>query len=128
MTESKKKPGRPTKYKKEYCEDTIKFLAKGKSVTQLSAHLDVSKSTIYKWAEDHEEYSDALTRGGELSQAHWESELCDMMYNKEVNSPLVKLYFANRFGWSDKVETKNENANVEKIKSFSEMYGKVEPE
>ncbi|AUR88194.1 HTH domain resolvase [Vibrio phage 1.110.O._10N.261.52.C1] len=115
--------GRPTKYKEELCKRSVAFLSKGKSVTQLSAHLDVSKSTIYKWAEDHKEYSDALTRGRELSQAHWEGELVDMMYNKEVNSPLVKLYFANRFGWSDKVESKNENANVEKVKSFSEMYG-----
>lgn len=119
---SNEKTGRPTKYTDEHCETAIKYLAKGKSITQLSAHIEVCKDTIYEWAKVHPEFSDALTRGRELSQAHWESELVDMMYNKEVNSPLVKLYFANRFGWSDKVESKNENANVEKVKSFSEMY------
>ncbi|CAL9965259.1 terminase small subunit, partial [Vibrio phage K71] len=118
---TKQKIGRPTKYKDEYCDKAIRFLAGGKSVTQLSAHIDVCKDTIYEWAKVHPDFSDALTRGKELSQAHWESELVNMMYNKEVNSPLVKLYFANRFGWSDKVESKNENANVEKVKSFSEM-------
>lgn len=120
---TKQKIGRPTKYKDEYCDKAIKFLAGGKSVTQLSAHIDVCKDTIYEWAKVHQDFSDALIRGKELSQAHWESELVNMMYNKEVNSPLVKLYFANRFGWSDKTESKNENANVESVKSFSDMYG-----
>ena len=46
-----------------------------------------------------------------------------MMYSKDVNAPLVKLYFANRFGWSDKSESKNENATVDKIKTFADMYG-----
>lgn len=103
--------GRPTKYRDEYCQEAIDYLAKGKSVTQLSAHIDVSKSTIYKWAEDHTEFSDALTRGQELSQAHWEGELCNMMYSKDVNAPLVKLYFANRFNWTDKQETKTDHTS-----------------
>lgn len=116
------KEGRPTKYDDKYCDVAIKYLAKGKSITQLARELKVSKSTVYLWAEVHESFSDALQRGRELSQAFWEDELIDMMYNKEVNSPLVKLYFANRFGWSDKSESKNENANVKEVKSFSDMY------
>lgn len=123
MSEMKSKGGRPTKYEDRFLEIAEKYLAGGKSVTQLAKHLNVAKSTIYKWAEENKAFSDALELGKEFSQAYWEDELENMMYNKEVNSPLVKLYFANRFGWSDKVETKNENANVEKIKSFSEMYG-----
>jgi len=94
--------GRPTKYKDEYCQEVVEYLARGKSVTQLSAHLQVSKSTIYLWAEQNTKFSDALLRGQELSEAHWETELVDMMRDRDVNAPLVKLYFANRFGWSDK--------------------------
>lgn len=123
MSEEKSKGGRPTKYEDRFLEIAEKYLAGGKSVTQLAKHLNVAKSTVYKWAEENKAFSDALELGKEFSQAYWEDELENMMYNKEVNSPLVKLYFANRFGWSDKVETKNENANVEKVKSFSEMYG-----
>ena len=122
---AKSNAGRPSKYDDSFLSITEKYLAQGKSVTQLAKHLNVAKSTIYKWAEENKEFSDALNIGREFSQAHWEDKLEDMMFNKEVNSPLVKLYFANRFGWSDKVESKNENANVEKVKSFSEMYGKV---
>ena len=104
--------GRPTKYKDEYCQETIDFLAQGKSVTQLSAHLQVSKSTIYLWAEQNTEFSDALSRGQELSEAFWETELIDMMRDRDVNAPLVKLYFANRFGWSDKQSINQKNTNI----------------
>lgn len=108
MASEKNKGGRPTKYDKSLCQVAIGYLATGKSVTQLSAHIDVGKATIYRWSDEYEEFRDALTRGQELSQAHWEGELCNMMYSKDVNAPLVKLYFANRFKWTDKTETKTD--------------------
>lgn len=111
MSEEKNKGGRPTKFDESFLDITEKYLAKGKSVTQLAKHLNVSKSTVYKWAEENKAFSDALELGKEFSQAYWENELENMMYNKEVNSPLVKLYFANRFGWSDKTETKNDHTS-----------------
>ena len=122
MAKTSKKNGRPSKFEDSFCDIAIDYLRKGKSITQLAREIGVSKSTVYLWAEQHETFSDALQQGRELSQAFWEDELVDMMYNKDVNSPLVKLYFANRFGWSDKAETKNENANVKEVKSFSDMY------
>lgn len=111
MSETKSKGGRPTKYEDRFLEIAEKYLAGGKSVTQLAKHLNVAKSTVYKWAEENKAFSDALELGKEFSQAYWEDELESMMYNKEVNSPLVKLYFANRFGWSDKTETKNDHTS-----------------
>ena len=111
MSETKSKGGRPTKYEDRFLEIAEKYLAGGKSVTQLAKHLNVAKSTVYKWAEENKAFSDALELGKEFSQAYWEDELENMMYNKEVNSPLVKLYFANRFGWSDKTETKNDHTS-----------------
>lgn len=119
--------GRPSKYDESFKEIAENYLAEGKSIVQLARHLNVSKSTIYKWAEENKEFSDTLSIGREFSQAFWEEKLEEMMYNREVNSPLVKLYFANRFGWSDKTETKNEHSTVEKTRSFSEMYSKKEP-
>lgn len=103
--------GRPTKYSDEYLQVAEDFLSSGKSITQLAKKLNVSKSTIYKWAGENTNFSDALEIGREFSQSHWEDKLEDMMYNKEINTPLVKLYFANRFGWSDKTETKNDHTS-----------------
>ena len=93
---------RPTKYKPEYCDALLDALGNGKSVSQFAAMTGVSRSTVYYWAEHNPEFSDALTRGQELSEAFWETELQGMMYMRDVNAPLVKLYFANRFGWHDK--------------------------
>lgn len=111
MSDDKRPVGRPTKYKDEYLDMIIDYLGKGKSVTQFAAFIKVSKSTIYKWAEENKEFSDALSIAQEFSEAHWETQLEEMMFNKEVNTPLVKLYFANRFGWSDKTETKQDHTS-----------------
>ena len=122
MSEKKNKVGRPTDYKEEYNDIAIEFLAQGKSIIQLCGKLRVSRQTIYRWAEANPEFSYTLNLGRQLSQSHWEDKLEKMMFDKDVNSPLVKLYFANRFGWSDKAETKNENATTDKVKSFGDLY------
>lgn len=103
--------GRPTTYDDSYCDVAVDYLAEGKSITQLARHLGVAKSSVYLWVKTHKEFSDALERGRELSQAYWEDELCNMMYSKDVNAPLVKLYFANRFGWHDKAEVDHKSTD-----------------
>ena len=95
---------RPTKYTSDKPNKLYNALAQGRSVTQFAAECGACRATIYNWAEEHPEFLDALTRGQEASEAHWESELQQMMRDPKVNAPLVKLYFANRFGWSDKQE------------------------
>jgi transposase-like protein len=103
---------RPTKYQKKYCQQVYDFLAEGASVTEFAVHIGVTRSTVYKWAEDHQEFSDALTRAQEASRSYWEKELrTNLMLNRECNAPLVKLYFANRFNWHDKVEQDNKSSD-----------------
>lgn len=116
---------RPSKYDEVYCQTAIEYMSKGKSITQLARHIGVSKSTVYLWVDNHAEFSDALTRGRELSQAHWEDELEVMMYSKEVNAPLVKLYFANRFGWHDKAEVDHKSSDTSMSPSFDESKYKA---
>lgn len=95
--------GRPTKYDPSYIEMVLDYIGdNGKSVTQFARKIRVAKSTVYEWAKEHQDFSDALHMATEWSQAHWEDKLEGMMYSKEVNAPLVKLYFANRFNWTEK--------------------------
>jgi len=103
--------GRPTKYTADMPSSLYNAMAEGKSVTQFAAMIGVNRSTVYEWAEHHKEFSDALSRGKEAGEAYWETELQGMMYNKEVNAPLVKLYFANRFNWHDKTEVDNRSSD-----------------
>jgi transposase-like protein len=109
--------GRPTKYDPEYCEQALDFIGEqGKSVTQFAKFLQVSKSTVYLWATEHELFSDALSMAQDWSQAVWEDKLETMMVSKEVNAPLVKLYFANRFRWHDKGEpTEGDESNAQSL-------------
>jgi len=96
--------GRPTKYDEKYCKEILDYVGDGgRSVNSFAKHLRVSRSTIYKWADDNKKFSDALKLAQEISEAYWEDRLSDeLMLSKEVNAPLVKLHFANRFGWTDK--------------------------
>ncbi len=94
---------RPSKFKKAYCDQVVEIVGnKGKSLTQFAAAIGVRRSTIYEWKSQFPEFSDALEQAQEMSQAYWEGELVNMMYDKSVNAPLVKLYFANRFRWHNK--------------------------
>ena len=102
---------RPTKYTDAMPDALFNAMAEGKSITQFAAMIGTSRSTIYEWAEHHPEFSDALTRGKEAGEAYWETELQGMMYSKDANAPLVKLYFANRFNWTDKAEVDNKSSD-----------------
>ena len=102
---------RPTKYTDEMPAVVLDFLAQGKSIAQFAASIGVHRSTIYEWAEHHPEFSDALSLAKESSEAYWENEIQGMMYSRDVNAPLVKLYMANRFGWSDKTEVDSKSSD-----------------
>ena len=95
--------GRPTKYSDEIGELVFSLMDDGLSVVQVARKLNVSRSTIYKWAEDNSEFSDTLTRAREASEAFWEDKFISMMQSRASDSSqsLIKLYFANRFKWSE---------------------------
>ena len=95
--------GRPTDYTDDMPEAAIRIIGdEGKSITQFARDMRISRQTVYQWAEDHAEFSDALTRAKEWSEAYWEDKMVDFMVDRDVNAPLVKLYMANRFRWRDK--------------------------
>ena len=94
--------GRPTKYKPEYCEAFIQAMGEGKSITQFAVSIGTTRQTLHAWKDAHPDFLDAYTRGTEIAESYWEGQLQQMMYDSKVNAPLVKLYFANRFNWSDK--------------------------
>ena len=120
----KNKGGRPTKYREEYCDLLIKMAKEGASFTEFRGKIGgISRKTFAAWQVANPEFRNAYEEAKAIGEAYWEERLrTDLLMNKEVNTALAKLYFANRFGWSDKVETKNENATVEKVKSFGDMY------
>jgi hypothetical protein len=101
------KVGRPTKYDPTYCDLVVEMLAEGASLTEFRAAVGgITRQTLSNWKDEHPEFLDALSKAEAVGQAYWEKRLrTDLMFDSKVNSPLVKLYFANRFNWHDKQQT-----------------------
>jgi len=64
--------GRPSKYDPAYCARVIELGAEGNSPEEISAEIGVPRRTMQSWAEQHPDFSAALTRAKELEHAWWE--------------------------------------------------------
>ena len=104
--------GRPTKYKPEYCDLLLEMVNEGASFTEFCAKVGISRQTFHNWKDANEDFMDAYTRAELEGQAYWEKRLrSDLMIDSRSNAQLVKLYFANRFGWSDKQAIDHKSAD-----------------
>lgn len=96
--------GRPTTYDPKYCDEAIDFLAQGFSVTAFAGSISVSRSTVYKWAEEHPEFSDALKTGQAKSALWWEMTHRQVATTGEGNASATIFGLKNRAAddWRDK--------------------------
>lgn len=110
IKEEKTLQGRPPKYNEDFHpQEFIRLSKQGKNITQIAAHFDVSRETIYDWGRKFKIFSDALKRGRELCEAHWYNlGYAGMMGGVEVNGKKVPINLGfyvwltkNNFGWSD---------------------------
>jgi hypothetical protein len=123
-----KKVGRPTKYKKEYCEKIIEFfdqplshlkkkklMIKGAlleveeeapiplpTLAGFAWALGVTESTIWLWAQKHEEFSNAVA----LCKARQKEILIQNSLLGEYNAGFATLCMNNLHEWSNRQETK----------------------
>ena len=102
------KIGRPTKYSPEIGEVVFNLMDDGLSVVQVARKLNIGRSTLYLWASENPDFMDTFTRAREAAESCWEYKFTDMMKDRNVNAPLVKLYFCNRFGWSEQDQAAQE--------------------
>lgn len=89
--------GRPSDYDPAFCEQVIELGKEGKSKAQMAAHFDVARSTIDKWAEAHEEFSEALNRAMAHCQAWWENKGMTGMEQPVFNAAVWKKSVEARF-------------------------------
>lgn len=99
--------GRPSKYSETYCNEVIDFLSMGHSVTAFAGHIGVSRSSIFEWAKEHPEFSDALKVGQAKATATWESALLKIAKDGGGNATAAIFGLKNRASedWADKVQT-----------------------
>ena len=97
---------RPTKYRKEMCQELIDSMSEGFSKEATAAKLGISKDTLYRWDKEHPEFSDAIKEGEIKSQLFWEEIGMDGMRGKiqGFNATTWIFNMKNRHNWTDKKE------------------------
>ena len=118
--------GRPSKYTDEIIEKTKNYLHNFHTLKidedlnevvpthcGLADYLGVTKSTLYKWAEEHDEFSDMLS---EIKQKQ-EKLLLSMGLLNKTNSTITKLMLA-KHDYSDASKVDNTHSFGEQVKSF----------
>jgi hypothetical protein len=119
---AKKKLGRPSEYDPAFCDVVIEEMSKGYSKEATAGYLRIAKETFYRWTREHKDFKDAVSIGESLSQRHWENKLVEHVVHtkngSQINGQVFNLNMKNRFGWTDKNETKTEEVNPKK-KTFA---------
>lgn len=65
--------GRPTKYKKRYCEDVIEHMKNGASFNSFAAKIEVDDSQIRRWKQKYPEFYTACKIAEKKSLEWWEN-------------------------------------------------------
>lgn len=103
--------GRPSKYRKEMCQQAIDLMKEGASKIEVCAEIGITTETLYDWCNPdsdrfHPDFSDAIKNGMELCQAWWEKQgrtnLVGKYQGDSFNSTLWYMNMKNRFKWADK--------------------------
>ena len=122
ITTAKKPVGRPSEYDPAFCEVVIEQMSLGYSKEATAGYIGISKNTLYEWAKANKDFKDAISIGESKSQLLWENKLVKHAVHtkngSQINGQVFNLNMKNRFGWTDKNETKTEEVNPKK-KTFA---------
>lgn len=85
------------KYDQSLCEKVIETMSQGKSLARVASDLGVARSTIYEWAQNHEEFADAIELGRDMALAHWEDMAYEVAKEGKGNAAVLNFQMKNRF-------------------------------
>lgn len=143
MAKLKRKEGRPTLYRPEYCDRLILHCKKGLSYEAFAGVVDVCVDTLYEWEKVHPKFSEAKKKAFAQSRLWWEQQGIDGLYSVttrdgeggsstvSMNSTLWIFQMKNRFPkeWRDRHEIQTEVKITDEvqaqIKSEEEKYLKL---
>lgn len=105
--------GAPELYRADFHpKDFIRLSKQGKNITQISSKWDISRTTVYEWADKYPQFSNAIIEGKAHCEA-WYTEVGQMaMLNQaQIGGQKTKVelgFFVwmtkNVCKWSDKTE------------------------
>jgi hypothetical protein len=102
------------------CEAVIASGEQGKTLAGMAEDLDIDRGTLNEWMEAHPEFSRAVKRGLQKSQAWWEDEGRKATFGgcEGFNATSYIFQMKNRFkdDWRDKQEREHSGAmRVERV-------------
>jgi hypothetical protein len=109
--------GRPSKYKKEYCEMLIEHMSTGLSFESFAGIVRVNRDTVHEWAKVHQDFSEAKKIGMSLALLKWEKIGMEGMYMGSKDNPFNPTVWIfsmkNKFNWSDRKEVEINQSTVQ---------------
>jgi hypothetical protein len=111
---AKKKVGRPTRYKKEFCQMLIEHMEQGLSFDTFAGVIGVNRDSLYEWKNTHKEFSDAKGIATAKRNLFVEKMFTAAAIGREVKDPkgnvlkfqpaMMVYWTKNTLGWTDKIE------------------------
>ena len=102
----KRKVGRPSLYRPEYCDQIIEVMKTGLSVAGFAGTIGVSRRAISQWAEVHPAFMQALACAKAVCALHWERLALRAGENAREGGNPAMIMFALRnmapADWMDK--------------------------
>lgn len=101
--------GRPTDYKAAYVDEVQSHLAEGFTLASFGGIIGASRQTLYNWADDHEEFFDAIKKGRAKGQLLWEMRLSTQAIEGSGNTAAIIFAMKNLYqdDWAEKIITEH---------------------
>lgn len=103
--------GRPSKYDaEEHCKLAVAHGTDGKTYTAIANAIGITRDTLYRWMDEHPEFSDAMKKSRELAMQWWEERMQSMALTGEGNATAMIFAMKNQFpdDYKDRKEHKVE--------------------
>jgi transposase len=125
-TYTKNPPGRPTKYRPEYCEQVIQFMAEGKFLFQFGNMVGVIPETLTLWQHEHPEFATAVKAAKAVCLEWWVTQGRQMMSipGSHQDSKMWLYIMNNLHGWRDnaRVEMAGDKDNPIKVVTDQDLF------
>jgi hypothetical protein len=110
--------GRPSKYDPSYCEQVVKVMGEGLSLTAFAGRIGVDRDTIQEWRSVHPAFSLACKKGQAKRTEYLEIGMLERdMPGPAVNARRFALANADPIEWREKQSLEHSGPNGAPIQS-----------
>jgi len=121
--------GRPSKYDPKYCDEVIKVMGEGLSLTAFAGRIGVDRSTIDEWRNNFPEFSLACRKGQAKRTERLEMGMLDPdMPGPAVNARRFALANAAPEEWREKQQLEHTGAEGQPLSIGVQFLTPLRPE